>query len=209
VAAIKQPWRMAAGYLGDDTSGLAVFRRNEARWRAVQSMARSGTNSPLTSSAGRLFDAVASLLGLRDTINYEGQAAIELEQVAEVGERGGYRAKIAESDRLVVCGADLVRSCADDLRAGVTVAVIAARFHHGVVDAITRSCAILAERTGLRAVALSGGVFQNLLLLDGVVSALERMGFRVLTHSRVPTNDGGISLGQAVVAGRIGGRPVV
>jgi hydrogenase maturation protein HypF len=208
-AAIKQPWRMAAAYLADDTSGLAVFRRNEARWRAVQSMARSGTNSPLTSSAGRLFDAVASLLGLRDTINYEGQAAIELEQVAEVGERGGYRAKIAESDRLVICGADLVRSCADDLRAGVTVPVIAARFHHGVVDAITRSCVILAERTGLRAVALSGGVFQNLLLLDAVVSALKRLGFRVLTHSRVPTNDGGISLGQAVVAGRICGRPVV
>jgi hydrogenase maturation protein HypF len=77
------------------------------------------------------------------------------------------------------------------------------------VDAITRSCVILAERTGLRAVALSGGVFQNLLLLDAVVSALKRLGFRVLTHSRVPTNDGGISLGQAVVAGRICGRPVV
>jgi hydrogenase maturation protein HypF len=205
-AAIKQPWRMAAAYLEDDTAGLEVFRRNEARWPSVLSMARSGTNSPLTSSAGRLFDAVASLLGLRDTINYEGQAAIELEQIADPGEQSGYRTEIAESGPLVVRGAGLVRSCAEDLRAGVAVPVIAARFHRGVVDAILRSCVVLAERTGLRTVALSGGVFQNLLLLDGVVSALEGNGLRVLTHSRVPTNDGGISLGQAVVAGRLRGQ---
>jgi hydrogenase maturation protein HypF len=199
-AAIKQPWRMAAAYLGSLGSGLEVFRRNEAHWPAVLSMARAGTNSPLTSSAGRLFDAVASLLDLRDTINYEGQAAIELEQVADVAEIGYYRAGIADSATLVVSGADLVRACAEDLCAGVTVPVIAARFHNGVVDVITRSCAALAERTGVRTVALSGGVFQNLLLLDRVVSTLEGNGFQVLTHSRVPTNDGGISLGQAVIA---------
>jgi hydrogenase maturation protein HypF len=86
------------------------------------------------------------------------------------------------------------------LSAGVTDPVIAARFHNGVVDAISRSCAVLAERTGVRTVALSGGVFQNLLLLDRVVSTLEGNAFRVLTHSRVPTNDGGISLGQAAIA---------
>jgi hydrogenase maturation protein HypF len=199
-AAIKQPWRMTAAYLGALGSGLEVFRRNQAQWAAVLSMARTGTNSPLTSSAGRLFDAVASLLGLRDTINYEGQAAIELEQVADVGEHGCYRAGIAGSETLVVSGADLVRACLEDLSAGVTVPVIAARFHNGVVDAISRSCAVLAERTGVRTVALSGGVFQNLLLLDRVVSTLEGNAFRVLTHSRVPTNDGGISLGQAAIA---------
>jgi hydrogenase maturation protein HypF len=199
-AAIRQPWRMTAAYLGSLGSGLEVFRRNEAHWPAVLSMARAGTNSPLTSSAGRLFDAVASLLDVRDTINYEGQAAIELEQVADVAELGYYRAGIADSATLVVSGTDLVRACAEDLCAGVTVPVIAARFHNGVVDVITRSCAVLAERTGVRTVALSGGVFQNLLLLDRVVSTLEGNGFRVLTHSRVPTNDGGISLGQAVIA---------
>jgi hydrogenase maturation protein HypF len=196
-AAIKQPWRMAAAYLGESASGLDVFRRNEAHWPAVLSMARTATNSPRTSSAGRLFDAVAALLGLRDKINYEGQAAIELEQVADLSERGSYRASITDS---VVSGSDLVRSCAEDLAAHVPVPVIAARFHNGVVDVITRSCVAFAARTGVRTVALSGGVFQNHLLLDRTVSTLESSALRVLTHSRVPSNDGGISLGQAVVA---------
>jgi hydrogenase maturation protein HypF len=197
-AAIRQPWRMTASYV-DDPAGLDVFQRNEADWATVVSMARRGVNSPLTSSAGRLFDAVSALLGVRDTVNYEGQAAIELEQLADPGERTAYRAEIADT---VVSGADLVRLAAEDLRAGVPVPVIAARFHNGVADAIVRTCERLRSSTGVRTVALSGGVFQNVLLLDLTVDALERNGFRVLTHSRVPTNDGGISLGQAVLANR-------
>jgi hydrogenase maturation protein HypF len=196
-AAIKQPWRMAAAYLGSDVSGLDVFRRNEAQWPAVLSMARTATNSPLTSSTGRLFDAAASLLGLRDRINYEGQAAIELEQIADPSHRSAYAASITDA---VISGADLIQSCAEDLRAHVPVPVIAARFHNGVADVISRSCAAFAAQTGVHTVALSGGVFQNHLLLDRAVTALEASGLRVLTHSRVPTNDGGISLGQAVIA---------
>lgn len=198
-AAIRQPWRMTAAYLdaaGIPPDGLDVFRRNENHWHDVLAIARGGTNSPLTSSAGRLFDAIAALLGLRDTINYEGQAAIELEQLADPTERGTYPAEVEET----VHGADLVRAAADDLRAGVAPPVIAARFHNGVADAITRTCQQLRDTTGLTTVALSGGVFQNLLLLNGCVDRLEAAGFRVLTHHRVPTNDGGISLGQAVIA---------
>lgn len=198
-AAIKQPWRMAAAYLDrafDEPPALDVIRRNEKHWNDVLAIARGGVNSPLTSSAGRLFDAVAALLGLRDSINYEGQAAIELEQCADPAERGAYPAAIQDG---VVVGADLVRAVAEDLLAGTDPALIAARFHNGVADAIVRNCVALRDSTGVATAALSGGVFQNLLLLARVEQRLCTAGFRVLTHSRVPTNDGGISLGQVAV----------
>jgi hydrogenase maturation protein HypF len=214
-AAIRQPWRMAAVYLdaayggGEVPAGLTVAGRNAGQWQDVLAMARRGINAPPTSSAGRLFDAVAALLGVRDTINYEGQAAIELEQWADPAERGAYRAAIEPgaagsgggAGPLRVCGADLMRAAAEDLLAGAAPAVIAARFHRGVAAAVVDVCAALRDRSGRDTVALSGGVFQNLLLLGQVVDGLEEAGFRVLTHARVPPNDGGISLGQAVVAG--------
>ena len=212
-AAIRQPWRMAAAYLAvaypdGPPDGLDVIRRNEDRWDDVLAVARSGVNSPLTSSAGRLFDAVAAIVGVRDAINYEGQAAVELEQLADPAERSGYPCGIAEGEQLRVLGADLIRAVADDtLRGGVSPAIVAARFHQGVADAIARTCAILRARSGLGVVALSGGVFQNLLLLDRTVSPLESSGFRVLVHGRVPPNDGGISLGQVAVAGAVTGWP--
>ncbi|MBK1784947.1 carbamoyltransferase HypF [Prauserella cavernicola] len=195
VAAIRQPWRMAAAHLGE--TDLDVARRHGADWTAVVSLARAGTNSPWTSSAGRLFDAVAALLGVREEINYEGQAAIELEQLADPAERGAYRARV---DGELVHASDLIWSGVDDLRAGVPRETIAARFHNGVAEVIAEVCTGLRERTGLGTVALSGGVFQNLLLLHRTVTTLEAGGFRVLTHSRVPANDGGVSLGQAVIA---------
>jgi hydrogenase maturation protein HypF len=186
----------------DDVAALDVFRRNEVAWAMVASLARKGLNSPLTSSAGRLFDAVAALLGVRDSVNYEGQAAIELEQIADTREAGDYRAEITDGEPMVVDGRGLVLAAAIDLRAGVPVPVIAARFHNGVAGIVTRTCRRLRAVTGVGTVALSGGVFQNLLLLERTVDALKSDGFTVLTHSRVPANDGGISLGQAVIAGR-------
>jgi hydrogenase maturation protein HypF len=248
-AAIRQPWRMAAAYLAvsypdGPPAGLAVRARNEQYWAAVAAMAARGVNAPLTSSAGRLFDAVAALVGVRDMINYEGQAAIELEQLADVHERGSYPVTITSrpppaaggrgdgpaafgfgsrdssvpvgigtaaapapalpgtgGTELRVAAADLVRAVADDLAAGVPAPIIAARFHNGVAGAIVTVCAQLREQTSLDVVALSGGVFQNLLLTSQVVARLTDTGFRVLVHSRVPCNDGGISLGQAAVAG--------
>ncbi len=204
-AAIRQPWRMAAAYLdaayaGEAPDRLDVVRRNQARWPAVVSMARHGVNSPLTSSAGRLFDAVASILGVRDTINYEGQAAVELEQLAAPAEAGWYRAGLENNPAFGIKGCDLVRAAVEDLAAGVPREVVAARFHNGVAAAIEAGCLLLRERHGLDTVALSGGVFQNMLLLHRAVARLEARGFRVLVHSRVPCNDGGISLGQAMVA---------
>jgi len=204
-AAIRQPWRMAAAYLdaaygSDLPAGLAVAQRNAAQWPPVVTMARHGVNAPVTSSAGRLFDAVAALAGVRDTISYEGQAAIELEQRADPAERGAYPVSIAGGSPLLVRGTDLVRAATTDLLAGVSPGVIAARFHHGLAAAVVQCCVLLRERSGLGTVALSGGVFQNLLLLETVTTLLEQGGFRVLAHSRVPPNDGGISLGQAAIA---------
>lgn len=205
-AAIKQPWRMTAAYLRRldvDTADLAcldVFRRNESRWSEVCSLAEHGFNAPATSSAGRLFDAVAALLGVRDMINYEGQAAVELEQCTDPDERAGYPADVADGETFVLAGPDLLRGCVDDLLAGLPVPRIAGRFHNGLVAAIVHGCRLAERRTGLRTVALSGGVFQNLLLLDATVRALTQADFEVLTHARVPTNDGGVSLGQAVIA---------
>jgi hydrogenase maturation protein HypF len=203
-AAIRQPWRMAAAYLdaaGGPLAGLDVARRNEASWAPAIQLARRGINAPLTSSAGRLFDAVAAVLGVRDAINYEGQAAVELEQLADTTERGSYRARIRPGPPVQVAGADLVRAVADDLIAGTSRAVIAARFHNGVAAVIEECCTLLREQHGLMVVALSGGVFQNLLLCNEVIGRLTARGFDVLVHSQVPCNDGGISLGQAVVAG--------
>ncbi|MGW0203567.1 Kae1-like domain-containing protein [Nonomuraea sp. NPDC003201] len=143
----------------------------------------------------------AALLGVRDAITYEGQAAIELERLADPAERGGYPAAVSrDGGVLVVAGSDLVRAAMADLAAGVGVPVISARFHNGVSDLIVRCCRMLRDGTGLTTVALSGGVFQNVLLLRRTVDRLGGAGFRVLTHSGVPANDGGISLGQVAVA---------
>jgi hydrogenase maturation protein HypF len=205
-AAIREPWRMAAAYLeaafgGEVPDDLGVVARNRARWSQVLSLARSGVASPPTSSAGRLFDAVAAILDVRDAINYEGQAAIELEQLADPLERGAYAARIDGDRPFRLTGADLVRAAVEDLRAGTPPGGIAARFHNGVAGMIVAGCSLARETTGLETVALSGGVFQNLLLLRRTVAGLEARGFRVLVHGRVPPNDGGISLGQAAVAG--------
>jgi hydrogenase maturation protein HypF len=201
-AAIRQPWRMAAAYLGDRAGEVA--NRHEDQWAAVTAMAAKGVNSPLTSSAGRLFDAAAALLGVRDAINYEGQAAIELEQLADPkdpAELEAYPAGLDDSEGpFQAQGADLLHALLGDLTSGVPAPLIAARFHHGVAALIEAGCQRLRESHGLATVALSGGVFQNLLLLNAAVTRLEARGFRVLLHSRVPCNDGGISLGQAVVA---------
>jgi hydrogenase maturation protein HypF len=198
-AAIRQPWRMAAAYLGSDAP-QDLIQRNARHWDSVLAMGSRRVNAPLTSSAGRLFDAVAAILGIRDSINYEGQAAVELEQRADLTATGSYVATVSEGPMLQVHGVDLVRAVETDLRAGVAPEVIATRFHHGLADAIVRVCLMMRHTTGVDVAALSGGVFQNVLLLERTVASLEHAGFRVLTHHRVPPNDAGISLGQIAVA---------
>jgi len=196
---------MAAAYLdaiyGDSIPrDLALIRRNARHWPLVVKLARAKINAPQTSSVGRLFDAVAAIVGIRDSINYEGQAAIELEQRAIESEHSGYDIDVPGDERLVVRGTDLIRAVVEDLRSVSEVGIIAARFHNTLARIIGGVCRTIRERRGLEVVALSGGVFQNMLLLSRTVARLEQDGFRLLTHSRVPTNDGGISFGQAAVA---------
>ena len=203
--AIREPWRMAAAHLdrafdGTPPDDLAVRARNAARWDQVTAIARAGVNAPETSSAGRLFDAVAAIAGVRDTINYEGQAAIELEQRADPGEPGRYPAGLTDAAPYRLRCADLVRAVVEDVRAGVPADVVSARFHNGLAAAVAGMCFRLRDDTGVGTVALSGGVFQNVLLLTRVTTLLADAGLAVLTHHRVPTNDGGISLGQAAIA---------
>jgi hydrogenase maturation protein HypF len=188
-AAIREPWRTAASYL--EQAGRPVPFEG---WAAVRQSLR--VNAPLSSGMGRLFDAVAALLDVRERVTYEGQAAIELEWLAGDVEVEAYPCRLEDG---VVRGADLVAAAHDDLHAGRPRAEIAAAFHEGVAAVTARAC---AEAGGPRTVVLSGGSFQNLRLLASTRRRLEDYGFRVLSHRRVPPNDGAISYGQAAVAAR-------
>jgi hydrogenase maturation protein HypF len=201
-AAVREPWRMAAAYLdhvcGDDIHGLAVVRRQAARWADVVRLSRIGLASPSTSSAGRLFDAVAAIVGLRDAVTYEGQAAVELEQLAVPGCRDAY--PVPAGTGLRGATGPLLRAVVDDVRRGVAAADVSTRFHNGLADATVAATRDAAAETGLDVVALSGGVFQNVVLLQRVLAGLAAAGLRALVHRQVPPNDGGLCLGQAAVA---------
>ena len=209
-AAVREPWRMAAALLktayGDAmaTLDLAFVRRlDPAAWRTLSRAIDRGLNAPMTSSAGRLFDAVASLLGLRDNVEFEGQAAMELEALAERRADRIYPTGLTETDgSLIVRTHDIFCAVVDDLLRETAQATISARFHATLVDVLVQVCRRIRQRTGIDAVALSGGVFQNAWLLGAAVDALETAGFEVYSHRQVPANDGGLALGQAAVAAR-------
>lgn len=202
-AAIREPWRMAAVYLnaafGEDAENLGIefVRRTASRWGPILKMASTGLNSPLTSSAGRLFDAASALVGLADTVSYEGQAAIELEQLADPHVTRSYPCSLEGG---LISGAELMAALAGDLAGGRPLPDAAAAFHNGLAAALVTVAERAASANGLGTVALSGGTFQNQLLVGRVALGLHKAGLEVLTHHRVPPNDGGISLGQAVVA---------
>ena len=206
--AIERPYRMAISYLltllGKDslTPDLAFLKEvSSQELDLIQKQLEKGINSPLTSSCGRLFDAVSALIGTRGKIDYEAQAAIEMEMAADAGERGSYPFAILEKDGVNIVRLEaLFRAIIQDIENDVSQSRIAMKFHRTMADMVVQMCQRLAQRSGINRVALSGGVFQNRLLLRLMVAALEEAGFEVLTHSKVPTNDGGVSLGQAVIA---------
>jgi hydrogenase maturation protein HypF len=146
---------------------------------------------------GRLFDAVSSLTGVRQTVNYEAQAAIELEALVDPDEEFPYPFALGENE---VDPAPLIRAIVTDLRAGMAVGRIAARFHNGVAFMVEQVCRQLRDKYGVAEVALSGGVWQNMVLLTKTERLLRESGFKVYIHRQVPSNDGGLALGQAAVA---------
>jgi hydrogenase maturation protein HypF len=225
--AVREPWRMACSWLlaaegaiGPDGAaegavgpeGVAdsselplpaalAGRVSPEKWRAVAGVAASGVASPITSSMGRLFDAVAALCGLRTEVTYEGQAAIELEAVSDRAESATYPLPaMVMGDGLVLDARETVSAVMRDLGAGVPVPAVAARFHNAIAVTTAATCACLAEEHGLRTVVLSGGVFQNRLLLERTMPLLTANGLRVLVPTLLPPGDGGISYGQAAVA---------
>jgi len=207
--AIKKPYRTAIGYIyslfGEGTLHGLPFSRtvSSIELDIIKRQIASGLNSPLNSSCGRLFDAVSALIGVRSEIDYEAQAAIELEMAAygEPREIKSYPFVVDNKDSIrEICVGELFASIIDDIRNNINRSVIAARFHNTVAQMISSVCQDIAAQTGIRQVVLSGGVFQNRLLLRKTVPLLEAAGFGVYTHQQVPTNDGGISLGQAAIA---------
>ncbi len=202
-AAVQAPWRTALSYLhaayGDNLPDLPFMAPHE--YGPILTMVDKGVNSPLTSSCGRLFDAVAAMSGGRQTIQYEAQAAIELMQTAggRLGEEGFPCEVYEENDMLKISVRSLIRAVANAVQAGMTQGEISRRFHAGLVAVFTRVAEEARSRESIKTVVLSGGVFQNRLLLEGMITSLVRAGFQVLAHKGLPCNDACISLGQAVI----------
>ena len=218
-AAVREPWRMACSWLLAAFDGDAPLDRDppgstpvppppaaiaaqidRARWEQVAELARTGMASPITTSVGRLFDAVAALCGIRLTVSEEGRAAMELEAAAAATERGAYPLPITGTEMLLLDARETVRAIVRDLAGGTSVTVVSARFHNGLAAATAAAVSRLAERRCLDTVVLSGGAFQNRLLLERTSAALRRAGLRVLIPRALPPNDGAIAYGQAAVA---------
>jgi hydrogenase maturation protein HypF len=212
--AVRQPWRVAAAYLAqaygneNDDAFLAldipfVKSLDRSKWHVLSQMIGKKLNCPLTSSLGRLFDAVAALIGLRGTVLYEGQAAIELEQLASTykGVLEGYPFAFDQDHMPATLDVlPMIRAIVADIQRDVPMARIAAGFHCTIAGLLASACHEARETNGLNIVALSGGVFQNRLLLEQLVTRLEDMSFQVYLNRRVPPNDGGVSLGQLAIA---------
>ncbi len=204
--AVREPFRMALAHL------LQAFGEWDPRWPPVRAASAAerrmigwqlerGVNAPLTSSVGRLFDAVASLAGVRHRARYEAQAAMELEALADgVTPDLTYPLAITGRAPLVIEPAPLVRAIVDDVATGTPAPLVAARFHATLAQAVVQVSERVRAATGLGRVVLSGGVFQNAILLAAARHGLAAAGFQVFTHRLVPPNDGGIALGQAAVA---------
>ena len=200
-AAVREPWRVALSWLhrslGRDVAAEHGPRLDE-RWRAVLSLVESG-RAPETTSVGRLFDAVAALLGVAGCVTYEGQAAIELEALARAA-GGSDRSYPFAVDAGVMDPGPALAALLQDRARGVAVEQVAAGFHRGLAAATARVAVEQASRAGVATVALSGGVFSNVLLSDLLADRLTAAGLQVLRHEQLPPNDGGISVGQAAVA---------
>ncbi len=213
-AAIRHPWRMALSYvyclLGKERlmKFLPLFTRavqgsgpGEEKIRILLQQIDRRMNSPLTSSCGRLFDGVSALLGLCPSISFEGQAAMELEMIADPDEKGEYEFFTErEGEKEVIRLRPLIGGVLRDLEEGISPSIISGKFHNTLVRMGVTVSQKIRDGAGPEKVTLSGGVFQNRLLLERMKDQLEAAGFKVLVHRQVPCNDGGLSLGQAVIA---------
>ena len=212
-AAIKEPWRMAISYLQDafgenfwDLDVPVITRIEPPKLKIIVEMILKGVNSPQTSSLGRLFDGVAAIIGIRQQVNFEGQAALELEMLAADDADSIYDFEWVTGDTFKILPAPIIRGVVTDVQNGLPVAEIGAKFHKTIVALFAGVCASVRNESELNRVVLSGGCFQNSILLAGLIQKLESLNFQVFAHRQIPTNDGGISLGQAMVAAAVSRR---
>lgn len=209
-AAIREPWRMALAMLHiscGEAAALDYFKEYGDKAGLLLQANEQGMNWPVTSGAGRLFDAVAALAGIRSRTTYEGQAAIDLEQALDDAAEGSYGFDILQEENIMVFDwRRLIRDIVRDRKRGCSGGVIAARFHRAVVRLLADAAALAGQRYGCSKVALSGGVFQNAYLLGRGIERLQQDGFEVYANERVPANDGGISYGQAAAVSHLAGR---
>jgi hydrogenase maturation protein HypF len=205
--AVREPWRIGLSYLLD-TFGARAESLDLPLWRriapkklaAVRAMIEGGINSIETSACGRLFDAVASIVGVRDEVNFEAQAAIELEISAAAGVDATYPFDILDAEPWQIDMRPAIEAMVRDVLAARPGGYISAAFHNTVAAIVVEVCRKLRAREGIGRVCLSGGTFQNMYLLERAAAGLRAQGFEVFLHAKVPPNDGGIALGQAVIA---------
>jgi hydrogenase maturation protein HypF len=212
-AAIKEPWRMAISYLqhafGDDFQNLdlpVLGQIETEKVNIIREMIAKKVNSPLTSSLGRLFDGVAAICGLRRQVNFEGQAAMEFEMLATDSSPQTYAVQWEPGASCRLLTAPIIEGVVADIQHRVPIAEISTRFHGTLIRLFAEFCDFVRRQSDLNRVVLSGGCFQNAILLSGLTQALHDKKFEVFTHQQVPANDGGISLGQAVAAAAIARR---
>lgn len=209
--AILEPWRVALFWL-DQAFGEKLWRLKidfikkipRDKWQVLKQMSRAGFNAPLSSSVGRLFDAAASIVLAKPFARHEAALAIELEKTASGfrGQAEAYQFKMVKIKAgCMIDPLSLFRQLVEEVRNKVPQGEIAYRFHLTVARMIQRTCALLAKKTGIKKVAVSGGVFQNTLLLDLVSDLLYREDLQLISHRRLSCNDSGIALGEAVIAG--------
>jgi len=200
-AAVKQPWRVALSWLLDSEvavdTPLPPLKQTDPRdLQMVSSQIKAGINAPQTSSMGRLFDAAAAIIGVRQQVSYEAQAAIELEALVDPAVTERYEFGLAE-DR--INPGLMIRQLAEDVLAGLPASTMSAKFHNTIAEISLQVCLEIRQTEGINQVALSGGVWQNMVLLGKTIDKLRSAGFEVLIHRQVPANDGGLALGQAAI----------
>ncbi|MCJ7717996.1 MAG: carbamoyltransferase HypF [Anaerolineales bacterium] len=208
--AIREPWRMALSVLHscglpwDEENpavkyalGLADQIRDVSPFDVLSNQLKTGTNAPLTSSMGRLFDAVSALLGISQVISYEGQAAIELEALADPSEERIYAYEITQDN--ILDPSLMIKSILEDQKNGLPIPIISGRFHNSIADMVLTMSTHLRDEYQLNRVALSGGVWQNMTLTNKTVKKLRSAEFQILLHQQIPPNDGGLALGQAAI----------
>ena len=209
--AIHEPWRIGVSLLKQaygkswpDIASRLKLAPDQTDFELLDKIIETRLNSPLSSGLGRLFDGVAAILGLRRKVSFEGQAAMELEAKAKLrGAMLPFEILLNRDDSCILDTSAAIRAIVENIFAGKSVEEIASAFHATLTAAFAAMSCEIRKETGINRVALSGGCFQNRILLEGTVAELKKNGFDVYCHSQVPANDGGVSLGQAVIAGSI------